>query len=261
MEKTTFQQPEIRDANDNIIQAGAYGKNTAFCNIQNTGILDYINNNLIALKKSIDNFADNVYDKTELDSKLDSKANANTVYTKVEVDTKIDTKAEAEDVYTKTETDVLLDTKADKTEVDELKNTTSEKVDKTTYDDEMAQKADKSEVELKANQVDLQALASTSEIVASGNDYIRWVNGLQICWGSLSSESGKISTANFPQAFIDMPIITLTSYNGGTSATTSDSRVATLRTGTNNTTVAWHVTSFTNNSSTSARYIAIGRWK
>ena len=124
-----------------------------------------------------------------------------------------------------------------------------------------AQKADKSEVELKANQVDLQALASTSEIVASGNDYIRWVNGLQICWGSLSSESGKISTANFPQAFIDTPIITLSPYNGGASATTSDSRVVTLRTGTNNTTIAWHTTSFTGNSGTSVRYIAIGWWK
>lgn len=49
MQKTTYQRPEIRDANDTVIQSGAYGKNTAFCNSQNTGILDYINNNLEAL--------------------------------------------------------------------------------------------------------------------------------------------------------------------------------------------------------------------
>lgn len=46
MELTSFQNPQIRDSNDNIIQDGAYGKYSAFANIQNTGILDYINNNL-----------------------------------------------------------------------------------------------------------------------------------------------------------------------------------------------------------------------
>lgn len=49
MELTSFQNPQIRDSNDNIIQAGAYGKNSPFCNAQNTGILDYINNNLMYL--------------------------------------------------------------------------------------------------------------------------------------------------------------------------------------------------------------------
>lgn len=46
MQKTTYQRPEIRDSSDSIVQSGAYGKNTAFCNGQNTGIFDYINNNL-----------------------------------------------------------------------------------------------------------------------------------------------------------------------------------------------------------------------
>lgn len=42
--------PELRDENDNIIQTGTYGKKSTFVNSDNTGILDYINNNLEALK-------------------------------------------------------------------------------------------------------------------------------------------------------------------------------------------------------------------
>ena len=53
MQKTTYQVPEIRNDRDVIIQSGAYGKNTAFCNTQNNGILDYINNNLEALHDDV----------------------------------------------------------------------------------------------------------------------------------------------------------------------------------------------------------------
>lgn len=49
MKRTTFQHPEIRDANDNIIQAGTYGKTSPLVNGDNTGVLDYINNNLMYL--------------------------------------------------------------------------------------------------------------------------------------------------------------------------------------------------------------------
>ena len=49
MKQTTFQHPEIRDANDNIIQAGTYGKTSPLANSDNTGVLDYINNNLMYL--------------------------------------------------------------------------------------------------------------------------------------------------------------------------------------------------------------------
>lgn len=54
MEKTTYQLPEIRDASDNIIQSGTYGKKTAFANSTNNGVLDYINNNLEWLKSQTD---------------------------------------------------------------------------------------------------------------------------------------------------------------------------------------------------------------
>lgn len=50
MRPQAFQNGELRDENDTIIRAGAYGKQTAFVNAQNTGILDYIMNNFDAVK-------------------------------------------------------------------------------------------------------------------------------------------------------------------------------------------------------------------
>ena len=51
MRPQTFQHPELRDENDNIIQPGAFGKNTPFCTKGNDGILDYIANDLEYLYK------------------------------------------------------------------------------------------------------------------------------------------------------------------------------------------------------------------
>ena len=58
MRPQTFQHPEIRDENDNIIQPGAFGKNTPFCTKGNDGILDYIANDLEYLYKKSES-ADN----------------------------------------------------------------------------------------------------------------------------------------------------------------------------------------------------------
>ena len=49
MIKTTYQKPELRDANDNIIQNGSFGKNTALANATNDGWIDYTMNNMEAL--------------------------------------------------------------------------------------------------------------------------------------------------------------------------------------------------------------------
>ena len=46
MRKQTFQHAEIRDENDNIVNNGAYSKNTALSNKQNDGWVDYVMNNL-----------------------------------------------------------------------------------------------------------------------------------------------------------------------------------------------------------------------
>ena len=58
MKPQTFQHPEIRDENDNIIQPGAFGKNTPFCTKENDGILDYVANDLEYLYKKSES-ADN----------------------------------------------------------------------------------------------------------------------------------------------------------------------------------------------------------
>ncbi|MBR1673554.1 MAG: SGNH/GDSL hydrolase family protein [Eubacterium sp.] len=61
----------------------------------------------------------NYYNKTEVDTALQSKANANSVYTKTEADTLLSAKANASDVYAKSETysddevDALLSAKQD----------------------------------------------------------------------------------------------------------------------------------------------------
>jgi hypothetical protein len=44
--KTVYQKPEIRDSNDNIIQQGTFGKNTALANATNDGWIDYVANDL-----------------------------------------------------------------------------------------------------------------------------------------------------------------------------------------------------------------------
>lgn len=57
MRKQAFQHAEIRDENDNIVNNGAYGKNTALSNKQNDGWIDYVMNNLECLyeqKSSVD---------------------------------------------------------------------------------------------------------------------------------------------------------------------------------------------------------------
>lgn len=51
MTPTVFQPAELRDANDNIIQHGAYGKNTPLCNDENDAWIDYVMNNLEFLNK------------------------------------------------------------------------------------------------------------------------------------------------------------------------------------------------------------------
>ena len=53
MKRTTYQVPELRDENDNIIQEGTFGKHSAFSNSTNDGAFDYILNDLEALHDNI----------------------------------------------------------------------------------------------------------------------------------------------------------------------------------------------------------------
>ena len=53
MNKTSYQVPELRDANNDVVQEGAFGKNTALSNAENTGWIDYVMNDLEALHDTI----------------------------------------------------------------------------------------------------------------------------------------------------------------------------------------------------------------
>lgn len=53
MIKTAYQVPELRNANDEVVQEGAFGKNTALSNAENTGWIDYVMNDLEALHDTI----------------------------------------------------------------------------------------------------------------------------------------------------------------------------------------------------------------
>lgn len=54
MRPQAFQAGEVRDEHDNIIRAGAYGKKSPFTNANNAGILDYIINNFDVVKGLLD---------------------------------------------------------------------------------------------------------------------------------------------------------------------------------------------------------------
>lgn len=56
MQLTTFQKAELRDSSGNIVQQGAYGKNTALSNGTNDGWIDYVMNNLEYLNRATDAF-------------------------------------------------------------------------------------------------------------------------------------------------------------------------------------------------------------
>ena len=83
--------------------------------------------------------------KTDMNDKLDAKADKDDVYTKDETDTLLDGKADKDDVYTKTETDTLLDEKADKSELD-AKADKDEVYTKDETDTKLDAKADKDDV-------------------------------------------------------------------------------------------------------------------
>lgn len=99
----------------------------------------------------------------------------------------------------------------------------------------------------------LQALASTSEIVASGDKYVRFANGLQICWGQEVLTLEGSNTRNFPVAFSEQPTISL-NFNDNVQATqylSADNR----------NTTSFHITVYSNAYPCRIGYIAIGRWK
>lgn len=159
MRKQAFQHAEIRDENDNIVNNGAYGKNTALSNKQNDGWVDYVMNNLERLQESIEynaksNDSTNQkltdYAKTaEVDSKLTNYAKkeslvglASTEYVDGRIQHVVGTAPEALDTLGEIAT--ALTTNKDK--IGTIINEISTKADKATVENALMGKAEKADV-------------------------------------------------------------------------------------------------------------------
>ena len=84
-------------------------------------------------------------------------------------------------------------------------------------------------------------------IEEQGDGYIRYSNGIQICWGYVSA--GLATTVNFPKSFSGMPVVSVTCDTAST-----DSRVTAVCT-------SQTVTAYCNFGYYGSFYIAIGKWK
>lgn len=155
MRKQTFQHAEIRDENDNIISAGAYGKNTALSNKQNDGWIDYVMNNLECLyeqKSSVDtsNFVSRD-EFTNATSGFASKSSlvglATTAYVDGRIKHVVGTAPEALDTLGEIAT--ALTTNKDK--IGTIITEISTKADKGTVENALMGKAEKVDIYTKAD--------------------------------------------------------------------------------------------------------------
>ena len=83
--------------------------NTTVIQADSVGVWDPVARRYVDLRNSV---AASTYTKTEVDSKLATKASVASTYTKTDVDSKLATKASVATTYTKTEVDSKLATKA-----------------------------------------------------------------------------------------------------------------------------------------------------
>ena len=92
-----------------------------------------------------------------------------------------------------------------------------------------------------------------SVIEASGTNYIRYTNGIQICWNSVEVTNSD-PTHTFPMAFNAVPSLTLTLNESITRATSVQAKTLTA--------TNFSASIYSNShSSGTVKYIAIGTWK
>ena len=182
MKKQAFQHAEIRDENDNIISAGAYGKNTALSNAQNDGWVDYVMNNLERLQESIEDNAksnDSTNQKltdyaktTEVDNKLTNYAKkeslvglASTEYVDGRIQHVVGTAPEALDTLGEIAT-ALTD---NKDKIGTIITEISTKADKGTVENALMGKAEKANVYTKQKVNDLLNLLQRNKSYQVGD--------------------------------------------------------------------------------------------
>lgn len=155
MRKQTFQHAEIRDENDNIVNNGAYGKNTALSNKQNDGWIDYVMNNLECLyeqKSSVDTSNFVSHDElTNAISGLASKSSlvglATTSYVDGRIQHVVGTAPEALDTLGEIATALT----ENKDKIGTIVNEISTKADKGTVENALMGKAEKADVYTKVD--------------------------------------------------------------------------------------------------------------
>ena len=138
----------------------------------NIGYFNTINGESVVSKTGTKDF--DLYSKSEVDSKLNLKANSSDVYTTSQVDTKLSEKANSSDVYTTTQVDTKLSSKADtsnvynKSEINTKLNAKANVSDVYTtsqVDTKLSEKANSSDV-YTTKQIDnkLSSKADTSNV-------------------------------------------------------------------------------------------------
>lgn len=243
MQKTSYQKPEIRNSNDEIIQNGAYGKNTPFCNSQNTGILDFINNNLEWLY-------DNKANKSELNNYL--PLSGGTVSNDIIIkNNDVDVNNVSADSFR----NIIFRDKNNKT-TGILRNIVSQdgsvecflSAIKTTESGQQVWNTISAKYTASGSSSFQAGYKEIERVNASSTNYIRFESGLQICWGSENITATKQIT--YPAAFIGgrYTLTVSTNSNGYCWATSAD-----------NTSFYFNCSNF--GTGIIARYIAIGRWK
>lgn len=149
MRKQTFQHAEIRDENDNIINNGAYGKNTALSNKQNDGWVDYVMNNIEWLYEKGKTYAstDELINRTkDLANKSSLIRLASTEYVDGRIQHVVGTAPEALDTLGEIAT--ALTTNKDK--IGTIITEISTKADKGTVENALMGKAEKADVYTKS---------------------------------------------------------------------------------------------------------------
>ena len=104
-----------------------------------------------------------------------------------------------------------------------------------------------------------QGPAGTSAVASSGNGWVRFSDGTQMCWGSSSMKYGDSVSITFPQAFKSAPSVTATYTESG------DIGVYFKATSVTTTAVTFYKCKISGSSVVGATYAfcwsAVGRWK